>query len=336
MIGYIYIIKNLQNGKKYVGQTVNIEKRIYEHFRRLKKNTHVNVKLQNAFNKYGEENFEVTYKAYTCEDKEELNQLEIKAIEENDSYYNGYNLTLGGSGLGESFMPEKYKFSFEEYAIIRAGCSKYPGFTNVVAKQEECANSLICQVKNGTNNELYHEDYEKLDKDEYVQKFIEKYNVDINNLPVDIKRTIFEEDEIISVLSFLEIFRDSNRFIVELKQCGKNTVLRLQKGETHKDKWEEFQKLDLFQREKLALEYKEKNNIIISGSRVLPISLVDLYRCFAANENGKTDRDIAAHYGLSLATVQTWLRHKSRKKEYEEYLNLDQNTKNTILNSLWP
>ena len=53
----IYQIVNLIDGKKYVGSSKNLYKRKSSHFYNLKNNKHRNCHLQNAFNKYGEENF---------------------------------------------------------------------------------------------------------------------------------------------------------------------------------------------------------------------------------------------------------------------------------------
>ena len=53
----IYCIENLKNGKKYIGQSVDLEKRKHEHFSSLKGNHHCNILLQNAYNKYGKKNF---------------------------------------------------------------------------------------------------------------------------------------------------------------------------------------------------------------------------------------------------------------------------------------
>lgn len=54
---YIYKIRNIINDDYYLGRTIHLEKRKYYHFHFLSKNYHVNRILQNAYNKYGKENF---------------------------------------------------------------------------------------------------------------------------------------------------------------------------------------------------------------------------------------------------------------------------------------
>lgn len=54
----IYIICNLITKDEYIGSSINIARRIKNHKRELVKNIHINQHLQNAWNKYGEENFE--------------------------------------------------------------------------------------------------------------------------------------------------------------------------------------------------------------------------------------------------------------------------------------
>lgn len=53
----IYQIKNIKTGKIYIGSSIDIWGRRDSHFRELRKGTHDNYKLQNAFNKYKEEAF---------------------------------------------------------------------------------------------------------------------------------------------------------------------------------------------------------------------------------------------------------------------------------------
>lgn len=48
----VYQIYNPINNKRYIGSSINVERRLKEHLRNLKKNTHCNVHLQSAYNKY--------------------------------------------------------------------------------------------------------------------------------------------------------------------------------------------------------------------------------------------------------------------------------------------
>lgn len=56
MIG-IYEILNTVNNKAYIGSSINIKGRWQKHKALLRHNKHENKKLQNAWNKYGEDNF---------------------------------------------------------------------------------------------------------------------------------------------------------------------------------------------------------------------------------------------------------------------------------------
>lgn len=56
--GSIYLIRNRVDGKVYVGSTLYGDRRANEHFCELKNNRHHNTHLQNAYNKYGSENFQ--------------------------------------------------------------------------------------------------------------------------------------------------------------------------------------------------------------------------------------------------------------------------------------
>ena len=70
----IYKIKCLKNNKVYIGQSVNIMQRWYVHKTKLRANKHDNIYLQNAWNKYGERNFEFSL-IERCK-KEELDSKE--------------------------------------------------------------------------------------------------------------------------------------------------------------------------------------------------------------------------------------------------------------------
>lgn len=53
----IYCIKNTINGKRYIGQSIDLNRRKICHFSLLNHNKHTNKHLQSSFNVYGKENF---------------------------------------------------------------------------------------------------------------------------------------------------------------------------------------------------------------------------------------------------------------------------------------
>lgn len=106
MIG-IYKITNKINNKCYIGQSKNISKRWRSH----KSNAYnpneksYNYPLYRAFRKYGLENFSFEI-LEECSIKD-LNQKEKYYINKFNSFFNGYNLTLGGDGVGNEIYKEK-------------------------------------------------------------------------------------------------------------------------------------------------------------------------------------------------------------------------------------
>lgn len=91
----IYFITNALDHKVYVGQSVNLVRRLQRHKDLLRSNRHTNAHLQRAYNKYGESNF--TFKVRLECSVELLDFWEQWFI----WYYRTagmcYNLTNGGS-----------------------------------------------------------------------------------------------------------------------------------------------------------------------------------------------------------------------------------------------
>jgi group I intron endonuclease len=92
----IYSITNIINNKKYIGQSINLERRLCRHIGELIKCSHSNTHLQASFLKYGIQNFE--FEIITICDKSMLNELEIYYIDLFNSHNNkyGFNKTYGG------------------------------------------------------------------------------------------------------------------------------------------------------------------------------------------------------------------------------------------------
>jgi group I intron endonuclease len=81
----IYWIFNKFDGKCYIGQSKNCNKRFKDHKIMLSCNKHSNPHLQSAWNLYGSENFKFEV-LEECE-PEELNALELEWL----NYFGGYN-----------------------------------------------------------------------------------------------------------------------------------------------------------------------------------------------------------------------------------------------------
>lgn len=121
----IYIIKNKVNNKVYIGQSVDIDKRIKKHFNLLENKTHYNEHLQNAFNKYGRNNFFVDV----------LEECPVEKLNEREKYYiqlydsatreKGYNIEYGGNNstvsneTKEKLMIQKSSKNIEDIISIK-------------------------------------------------------------------------------------------------------------------------------------------------------------------------------------------------------------------------
>lgn len=97
MIG-IYKIENLINHKCYIGQSIDINKRWRRHRESYNepKYDSYNYPLYCAMRKYGFENFSFEI-VEECQ-RECLNEKERFYIKKYNSFFNGYNQTLGGDG----------------------------------------------------------------------------------------------------------------------------------------------------------------------------------------------------------------------------------------------
>lgn len=112
----IYLVTNLINQMKYVGQTIRtLKQRKSSHLSSSKKGS--TYYLHRAIRKYGAENFkwEVIYNATS---EEELNEKETFFIKEyNTNSQDGYNLTEGGRGIRGWKHSELTKEKIKQCAI---------------------------------------------------------------------------------------------------------------------------------------------------------------------------------------------------------------------------
>jgi len=92
----IYSIKNTMNGKRYIGQSFDIDRRTKHHFANLICGRHVNSHLQGAFNKYGADCFEFCILELVSEEMLDIRERAWISYYKSDHAFFGYNMDGGG------------------------------------------------------------------------------------------------------------------------------------------------------------------------------------------------------------------------------------------------
>lgn len=138
-ISGIYKIENKINGKIYIGQSVDVFRRLKKHLWDINKDN--NTYLARALNRYGIENF--TYEIIEICSPEELDEKEINYIKQYHSYVNdpdggGYNLNTGG-GSNRGWSPTKE--TREKFAEMNKGGKSH------FAKRTWCDDILFTNAK---------------------------------------------------------------------------------------------------------------------------------------------------------------------------------------------
>ena len=141
MVGFIYKVNKLINGKIYIGQTRQSVQVRWEQHRFSPYVCH----FHQAIKKYGHKNFKI--EELCCLDLEErelakrLNELEIEYIEKFDSYNNGYNSTKGGEGNFKCSYEEIFEIWTQENLSIQKISDIY-GYNRATIRKALLANGL--------------------------------------------------------------------------------------------------------------------------------------------------------------------------------------------------
>lgn len=192
----IYCITNLKNGKRYIGQSINIKKRWYSHKYYLRRGQHTNKHLQRSFDKYGEKNFKLEILA-ECE-RSQLDKLEIELIKQYDvtNQEKGYNHEHGGLKNKKATLQSKIKRRGKWHHAISSKVKYNYAFRNHCSELWDTS-SLHMPTRDGEYdkgiclpfgdiNALTDCDYDSSSEgtsDDYIvtfkEKHIDKFNIDV-------------------------------------------------------------------------------------------------------------------------------------------------------------
>ena len=200
--GGVYKITNVANNKFYIGSTINLRKRIKRHFYELLNQMHHSKHLQNAWNRYREENFvyeplEIIKKEQrekANEYKKKLRKIEQKYLDEFTPWKAeiGYNINKSATGdtlylTEEMIQQDLYiRFSGEQfYQIINLLCSTDESISKI-AKE--------VGVKRHMVDKIYHKRFYDVDFSQWnFKERQDKRDKLLKSRGKEIKKYVIEE-----------------------------------------------------------------------------------------------------------------------------------------------
>lgn len=203
----IYQILFISENISYIGQSINVEKRLKDHLNSFKTDKEyvdkygINERLYNFWNKYGEENFEFNILEKCTKDK--LNEREKYWLDFYGGYLSNKTFNLQDAGDYQPLSKEscekiskklKGKKPSEEHKIkisnSKKGIRTSIGFTGKNHTEE--SRKAISEKMSGENNPFYGKKHtketllkmskpRKLTKIKNKEKFIKNYKIIIDN-----------------------------------------------------------------------------------------------------------------------------------------------------------
>jgi group I intron endonuclease len=126
----IYKIINTTSNKFYIGSSKQLNKRIIDHFSRLRNNIHKNKFLQRAFNKYGESSFKIEIlEEFVGLTPEELLAKEQHHLDLIENWRDCYNQTRSTKYFGK-ILPEEYERKQNKIASVTGENNPFYGKTH--------------------------------------------------------------------------------------------------------------------------------------------------------------------------------------------------------------
>lgn len=220
----VYLILNIINNKKYIGSSINIEHRKYEHFLKLKNNIHNNRYLQRAFNKYGEENFKFII-IELVENKDKLLEreqywMDLYKVSEKEF---GYNLVINaGNNLGLKFSQEARLKLSQSHKGLCAG-EKHP----LYGKHHSEKTKDKMKISNGGKNNGFYGKKHTEESKQKMSKSSQGKNLGEKNPSVKLT-----EQKVKEIKLLLKEENFTQKQIADMFNVGKTVINYIKKGKT--------------------------------------------------------------------------------------------------------
>lgn len=200
----IYQITNTINGKKYIGSSDDMNRRLSKHYNDLIKNKHSNPHLQAAYNKYKSNNFLIDVVVYTSKNLKKITEQWF--LDNEIDWGKDYNI------VKQAFLNSDYKF--KESTRIRIE-KKYKKFITLYLKEFKKTKLSIYKFAISTKDVNPSTFYRELKK--YCLKHnieFEKFNSNFNKVSKHKKRC----QELIPI--FLKGNLNKSSFLIKNRTIG--------------------------------------------------------------------------------------------------------------------
>lgn len=180
-MGYIYVVENKINNKKYIGQTLQLD--INKRWNQHKRNNGIGKILLNAYEKYGVDNFRFRIICICFDD--DTNRYETEYIKKyNTLYPNGYNLLEGGNNKKHN----EYTINILKQKLTG---NNHPNYGKIFSEEQRknMSNSKTGLLNPNYGKKLSNEQKEKIKQT--IKKFDKEKRELINNkISESIKKSI--------------------------------------------------------------------------------------------------------------------------------------------------
>ena len=226
----VYVITNLINKKIYIGSSIDIKVRWSNHKSELKRGVHNNKYLQNAWNKYGEENFKFEILEICniegLNNQEAINKvqdLEQKYLEELQPYgKNGYNLNKYAHGGKEGITWSNIKngelvYPIEVYKKVIKMLQNPKYSYRKIEKETGMSKTNIISIYNKTK-------YKELTKNIIFPKRQNKCYFNCGNSGISIYKYDIYKNFVKKYSSMTQACKDAKCNFPQIQRCCRNEI----------------------------------------------------------------------------------------------------------------
>lgn len=147
------------DGQYYVGKSMHMDERYYDHCRKLKSGSHINKAMLTSYLKYGNPTMVPIEEVL---DTTKQSEREIYWIKTLDTFHNGMNGTIGGDDLGYGADAPSALYDRETYIKILEQLANTSDSLRQISNKLSVSYGVVQKISNGSEHAWLHSEYPEL------------------------------------------------------------------------------------------------------------------------------------------------------------------------------